>query len=335
MENNYTDILKLDSYSLKEIERVCKDNKYVGKENLTEQLEFDRAVLNSMKVTIKDIITTHKNMVLRLNKTNNYRQFTTQDPHNDNLKKIQSEMDDTLKRNRDYEETVYNQIDMNNSTFQILCETTTNYKVCEISKHFDNSEDAILFDKDYFIYNVRKKTGMWVSDMVMYQIEKYGFFHGVSSSRRIDPIKYIEVMELDMMGTAELPIVPLETFEAFRWRSVGDISGEIHDVSECISNEIYDCYVYQRKTKICIQFKDKNWLQNNRDTLIKIAKVNMMIVDQHQTDIWYDYNIVRDVFVKNEDTTEMNNMITLYDQRIFEKKGKLIFDDILNLVSVH
>jgi hypothetical protein len=335
MENNYTAILKLDNQTQKDIEKVCKESKYLGKENLIEQLEFDGAVLNSMKVTLNDIMTTHKNMLMLIKKTNDYRQFTTQDTDNDKIKHLQNSMSKKMRKNRTFEETVYNQIDMNGSTFQILQETTTDYNICNITKCCSAGDIETIFDQDYFIWNVNRKIGIWVSDLGMYQIDRFGFFHGVSSDRRIDPIKYIEVMEMDMMGKAQLPIVPVDASLQYRWRCVGDISGEIHDVSQCVSNENYDCYVYQGNTKICIQFKNDKWLHDNCDNLVKILGINMMLNEHHSTGNWYDYKIIEEKFLTEGDMTEMNNMIALADLKIYEKQGSLIFNDILNLATIN
>lgn len=341
----YPKILELEKDTLKTIEAICKVNGMINNEGLYEQMQFDEAIVNSLKVQMKNINDSFDNMVLKLNQTNDYRVFTTNDPINVNIEAIIKNTPKFIRDDLVYESTIYNQIDLNGNTLQIYCTVSEDYDVSPLEKyvatHFvdknnnknnkknnKKNRNCEIFDKNYYIWNVNKNKGIWIPEITMFHIKNLQFFHGANTVLRVDPVELIDVLNVKRY------VHPIKTFKEYRWENNGIIGGKL-DASETKRTNIYDVHVYKNRTHICIRFKNNNWLLNNLGIKVKIMGINMIITNEYEMNKWYSHKIVHKNFIIENDTSELNNHIRITETETLEEQGKLIFDDILDMMSIN
>ena len=327
---SYPDILSLNPQDIRYLEQHCKKQKHLGNESILETIQQDLAILNSLNISKMDLYNTHLNMILKLNKTNYYKSFTTFETDNAQINKlIDSAPDELLSWS--CSGTICNQIDINNQTLLVYCFMWSKNETCPIEKYFNKDCASVDFgNKDFFVANLTNGKSMWVPDLVMRQIGLFGFFQGELSKYRIDPLKYIEVMGI----TDNLcPINPINVFTTNRWFNRGQITGKIKNVSKRLQSESYKVYMYGSDNKICIKVTDNEWMNKMDGEFIDVFGTQLMVSVINNSHKWYTYENSHGTYLVNGDCTMEINNIMVREKSIHKERGKIILNELMDTLD--
>ena len=321
-----TTVTRIRLQNLPKVEKLCRERKLLGKdEYLTDEINFDCGILESMDICLNDICATFRNMIIKLHQTNAYQKYTTLE--------INDKWINTVSKMFKYyttESTVCNEIGINNKKLRVYCRTINEFECSPLDLAIMDENSCKVFDKIYFITDCSSGHNIWFSDMSIHHIKKYGFFGGSKSIQRLDPVLFCEMFGLK----AGIKIHPIQTKILYRWRSLGKVTEDkLKYVCKHYQSSILEFYIYNKGQKMYIKFKNENWIKHNQTKVIKILKVPLTITPEYYDGKWHVCKIIQCPFIKNDDA-EMNNYISLCENMVLATAGDLVKADILHMIKL-
>ena len=321
--------MQLTEMQITKIEDNCKNKRLLTKnENFIEEINIAKAILDSISVNKEDIQIAFNNILLMLYKTNDYQAYTTLEVNN---KEINEFVETVNKLQSDYtiETTVYNQIHLKcGKTLKVFCQTINEFEKSPIDLAICTNEDHLSnFDKIYFIIDVDSGNKIWFTDMSLYHIDKYGFFGGSKCVQYIDPYNLAQILGLHNLHF-------LKVNKEYRWRSRGKIIKKII----CNIDRTYKdkksgikFYLYDNGKKLCIKFKNPEWIKEHVLKFIKILGVLLLVTNEYYDKNWHLCEIVYEDFLEDGDVSEQNNYIKICEDEVLVVRGELIQEDIVDI----
>ena len=316
--------MNLTDIQIRKIEEKCWNKKLLKKdENFIEEINFAKSILYSINVDIKDIQVAFNNILLKLHKSNDYQVYTT-------LEIDDAELNGFVKEIQKHaiESSVYNKMYVNGTTLKVMCQTMN-----EFDKSPIDFNEEISFDKIYFIID-ESGNKIWLTDMAIYHINKYGFFGGSKCPKYVDP--YNLSLILNLQGCKSSPSIHnIVCNKEYRWRSRGNMEKKIIydiDITNKDKNSGLHFYLYDNGKKLCVKFRNTEWTKKHELTFIKILKIPLFITKEYFDKKWHLCEIVYEEFLESCDDSELNNYIKLCENEVLITRGKLVQEDIFNII---
>ena len=120
----------------------------------------------------------------------------------------------------------------------------------------------------------------------------------------------------------------------YRWRSRGKIIKKII----CNIDRTYKdkksgikFYLYDNGKKLCIKFKNPEWIKEHEFEFIKILGVLLLVTNEYYDKNWHLCEIVYEDFLEDGDVSEQNNYIKICEDEVLVVRGELIQEDIVDI----
>ena len=317
----YPQLSTINNDELLKIQKKCRGKGHLDfDENLLDRINEDLFFLQSKGIKKEDIYKNHRNMYLKYNKTNKYNAFTT-DNHGDHHIELVDNLPENFGNDWSGNGLTTNEIELNGQHLRVSCIVWNGAEECPIEKSFSNKYHGYeRGDRDWFITNLDKNINIWIPDLVPAQAGMFGFFQSPSSPYRIDPKKYIEVFNI----TGEINI--LETIETYEWGlGAGSYSDDFmkkfffddENTKQIDENEkdIYKAYLFEKyygknlENRLCILFKDDEWVKENRDETIIVFNYPLPVSSVFATNGYLEFRQCKIINLKENDESDSINKI--------------------------
>lgn len=352
--SDYSRIFDLNNAQLNELNGFCKTHGYAGDENIANVILEDSVVLSSLNLNKNDIYNNHINMCLKLNKTNEFNRYTTFDTNNPIINNLVDSAPTELLHEWSCIDTIVNEIKLNGQHLLILSMHWSEKEYCPIDRYFhkldryapkyhdklesldtvysDSPEemdlpnttnsDQLYGNKDYFILNLNNDMSIWVPELVPKQVGKYGFFQGLKSKYRVDPLKYIKVFGIK--GHIEI----LPTTKVKRWLFADFINGKIKGVKDKCEHEFYVAYLFNGGKSMCLRFRNSDFFDSMQSCYINVFNVNMIVGPKQKCSKWMEFSLITDLQLVKDGASDEIRIIRDREELVHIARGKIIIQDI-------